>query len=224
MRLLCLLPFSAGCIGLLEVKAYDTGGTTVGVDGSGAPPTEVTVQGLLFGVGAGDFDVAEPAGADALVDELFTYDVLIYVEEELSDSLHLDLSLAGADGYQNPCEPVVALPKAEWDNPDFAAGPADFSATLGGEPVTLYDFSLHGQFDTYAFGWHEGGLSANFDAREVNPALPEGLFACELLAGLGSPCVACPDGDPSCFSLELVHIEAELVSWPFDPTPDTTGC
>ena len=222
MRLVCVVLLLPGCIGLTQTKGFDTGAAALAADT--LPPAEVTLEGLVFGIGVGDFDVAEPAGADALVDQLFTYDVLIYVEEELSDSLHLDLSLAGSDGYQNPCEPVVALPKAEFDNPSFQSGPADLPATLGGEPVTLYDFTLTGAFDAYAFGWHAGTLAADFDAREVDPALPEGLLACDLLAGLGSPCRACTDGDVRCFSLELVNIEAALVSWPFDPTPDSSGC
>lgn len=212
----------SGCVGLTENKPLDSSTSAVGTDGP--PPTEVSVQGLLFGVGAGDFEVTRPAGADALVAELFTYDVLIYVEEELSDSLHLDLSLAGEDGYQNPCEPVVALPKADWDNPVFRSGPADFGTTLGGEPVTLYGFELQGTFDPYAFGWADGHLLATFDAREIAPALPEELDACEIVAGLGSPCTPCADGAASCIPLELSGIEASLVSWPFDPTPDGAGC
>lgn len=222
MRLALLGIALPGCIGLTSNKGVDSTTTAIGTDAP--PPTEVTLSGLVFGIGPGDFDVTEPAGAGDLVDQLFTYDVLVYVEEQLADSLHLDLSLAGADGFQNPCEPVVELPKAEFDNPTFQSGPADFTARLGGEPVTFHDFLLTGTFDPYAFGWGDGSLSAQFDAAEVDPALPEGLSACELLAGLGSPCVACADGGDRCFSLQLENITATLVSWPFDPTPDTSGC
>lgn len=219
-----LLPLLVACsLGLTEGKPdAETGDTAVGLDDR--PPTAVTVQGLVFGVGADDFTLVAPAAAAGFVSELFAYDVLIYVEEERSDSLHLDLSLAGADGYQNPCEPVVDLPKTDWDNPRFRSGPGDVATTIGGEPVTVRDFTLSGIFDENAFGWTEGELFATFDAREVDAALPDGLHACDLLDGMGESCVPCEDGEVACFDLQLVDVRGTLVSWPFDPDPDGAGC
>lgn len=220
MHLLALL----GCsLGLTSLK--DSGASTVAADtaGEALPPTEVDVGGLLYGIGAADFVVTEPAGAEAFVEELLDADLLIYVAEERADALVLTASLAEADGHQDPCEPVIALPTATWADPRFQSGPADLALTLGGEPATFGDFTLSGAFDAYAFGW-DGALSATLDAREVNAALPPELEVCGLLEGLGGGCAPCADGATACFDVRLDQVHAELVSWPYDPAPDRSQC
>jgi len=211
-----------GCsLGLTSLK--DSGALTAATDPEALEPTEVSVEGLLYGIGAEDFVVTEPAGAEAFVEELLAADLLVYVAEETADSLALSASLAGADGRQDPCEKVVALPRASWADPMFRSGPEDLSLTVGGVPATFEDFQMEGTFDRYAFGW-EGWLSARLDAREVNEALPPELEVCSLLDGLGGSCVACADGSPTCFTVRLDSVYAELVSWPYDAAPDRSQC
>lgn len=215
--------FAAGCFGLqsnvvaLDSGSLDTGGGTAPEEES-APAMEEDLTGALYVIAPDDLTVTEPAGVDALLHDSLTQNVLMYVADASESELVLDLSLAGADGRQDPCERVRELPVAAWRNPVFAAGPGEMDVSFGGQPAVLRHLTLSGTFDEDASGWHSGTMTTQLDSRELSAALG-GADACELLAAMGTDCSACDDGTDACFTLVFDDVQAARSSSSYDPTP-----
>lgn len=232
------LPLSAcsyGLTGATDEAPFDTGGLAAdpgtpddeaaATGDEEAAPTAVEVEGKLYAISPDDLTVMEPAGLDAVFDEVLTRDVLVYVEDETSETLMLDVALAGADGRQDPCEAVRQFPAADWSrNPVFEAGPGELATSFGGQPATFRHLQLGGTFDEYAFAWREGTLSAQLDTRELQAALPREDDLCGLVEDLGGACEPCDDGEEACFALRLEDIVAELVDGSFEPRNRSTDC
>ena len=187
-------------------------------------PTDVDLEGKLYAVTAGNLTITEPAGLDAMAEEMLDKDILVYVEDESGDELTMAVALSGADGLQDPCETVREFPAADWSqNPVFDVGPTDIDASFGGEPAQLRDVRMSGVFDKSGFAWRDGTLSAIMDARELQGALGD-IDVCELVQELGGSCKACSDGKTFCFALEIEDILAEKVEADFDTTPSKNRC
>lgn len=179
----------------------------------------VALTGRTFSIAPENLPLVEPEGLAPLLEGALATRVLVHVDEETADTLALAVTFAAADGYQDPCQPIVRLPDARWTDPAFAAGPTEMTTSFGGHPATLRDVGFTGVFDKWGVGWTEGTLDATLDAREVDPALPEGLTTCALLDDLGGACAACEDGEPACVTLRFEGVVADLVdvAWERDP-------
>jgi hypothetical protein len=187
-------------------------------------PTEVGLEGKLYSVTARNLTITEPAGLDAMAEDMLDKDILVYVEEESADELTMMVALSGTDGLQDPCETVREFPAADWSqNPVFDVGPTDLDASFGGEPAQLRDVRMSGVFDRSGFAWRDGTLSAIMDARELEGALGD-IDVCELVQELGGSCNSCRDGKAFCFALEIEDILAEKIEADFDTTPGRSRC
>lgn len=181
--------------------------------------TEAELAGRTFSIAPENLPLVEPEGLAPLLEEALATRVLVHVDGQDADTLDLSVTMAGADGRQDPCQPIVGIPSATWENPWFEAGPAELVTSFGGHPATLRAVSFSGVFDRWGVGWTEGRLRATLDAREVDAALPEGLTTCGLLEELGSACEACEDGVAACVTLVFEGVVADLVDveWQRDP-------
>lgn len=236
MRLLCLLPFSVGCgFGLDSALAppVPEGGFSGGdmseppaaAEDEDLPETAVDLEGKLYTLTAADMVVTQPPGLNGLWDQVLTRPMLVQVAGESDASLSLLAALGTESGEQDPCESVRRFPDADWSaNPVFDAGPGLLSTSFGGSPATLRDVQLGGVIDEYGFGWRDGTMAATVDTRELRAALPEIDDLCALVETLGGECIACDDGEPACFALQITDITAHYSEAEFDSTPDRDGC
>lgn len=234
MRLLLAATLSTlgGCsygLTMAPGGAFDTGGLAGDVPDDGVSTedarTAVSVEGKLYAISPDDLTVVEPAGLDPIFEQVLTRDVLVYVEDETTDTLVLDVALAGSDGRQDPCEAVRQFPPAAWHtNPSFEAGPGELTTSFGGQPASLRHLGFAGTFDEYAFQWRDGTLDAQLDTRELQAAIPEERDLCGLVEDLGGECSACDDGEIACFDLRIEDIVAEMVDGSFDTANRNSRC
>lgn len=214
-----------GCaVGLQANFATDTGGLddtgrpARAESGSEATPTEADLTGRMYVIRPADLTLVEPPGLDALLHEALVQDVFVYVGDEATSTLRLQVALAATDGQQDPCQDVRTLPEAHWQNPIFDAGPGELEVSFAGNAAWLRYLTVTGTFDQDGRAWNEGTLSAQLDARELAAALA-GEDACEMIANLGGECGLCDDGAKQCVTLEFEDVRAEQSSVAFDPTP-----
>lgn len=188
------------------------------------PPTEVALAGRSYAIGAEALTIADPPGLDGMKDEFLSRPLLVFVAEQSGDELQLRITLAAPDGRQDPCEKVRAFPAADFSqDPLFDVRGGELTTSFGGgHPATFRELALTGIFDPDAQAWHDGTMDAMLDARELEPALPEGTDVCELVEGLGGACTACGDGEEACFQLGIEGIRAVRADLDFDEEPE--GC
>jgi hypothetical protein len=231
-----LLPLALGLgacsFGLAEASdaaSVDTGTLASPPDDDAAPnPDAVSADltGRVYALEGASMTVVEPPGLDALWDQVLTRDVLVYIERDDGRALTIDVTLAGADGAQDPCESVRRFPDADWsENPAFVVGPGQLDTTFGGgHPASFRKLVLAGTFAQGADRWTEGTLDAVLDTRELAPALSGMGDLCELVEQLGGVCSNCDDGVAACFELSVVGVTAEQRDVSFDPSPSTGSC
>lgn len=210
----------SGCFGLQENVSTDTG-LLMDSDGwadQAGTPTDVALTGKLYVIAPDDLTLVDPPGLNELFHSALSQNVLVYIADESESSLTLELSLAGSDGKQNPCEVVRTLPEAEWQNPAFSAGPGEMDVSFGGQPAKLRHLTVAGTFDEYAFNWRDGTLVAQLDARELTSALA-GADACDLVANVGGACEACDDGEVQCITLRFEDVVAAQSNASYDDSP-----
>ena len=167
---------------------------------------------------AEELHLTQPAGLDTLFHDALKQNVLFYVGDESDETLGLQITLAAADGSQDPCQTVRTLPDADWNNPTFSAGPGELAVSFGGQAASLRHLTVTGTFDEFASTWRDGTLSTQVDARELAAALG-GVDACELVANVGGACEACDDGAMQCITLEFSDVSAAQTNANFTPTP-----
>ena len=189
------------------------------------PETAVELTGKLYGIPPASMNVTEPPGLNGIFDQVLDRPVLVYIEDETSSTLQLDVALAGTDGRQDPCEAVRRFPEGDWsENPVFDVGPGELTTSFGGHPATFRHLELSGVFDEYAFAWRDGTLDAQLDTRELAPALPGVDDLCGMVEALGGTCTACDDGEELCFELRIEGIIADMVDDDFEVEPDPDTC
>jgi hypothetical protein len=225
--ILASLAFLGGCgaMGLVEIyedsAATDLPNSTDdGDEAGGGAAMSTSIAGELYAIDPADIEVIEPPGLAASFSELLDRDVLFYVAGEDETRIRIDLALAAADGSQDPCESVLELPTADWsEQPRFQVGPGQLDVSFGGHPATLRQLVLTGTFAADGSGWSGGTMSAEADARELAPAVGDGVDVCALVEGMGGDCHACDDGAPQCFTLAFDQVSARRSSEAFDPAP-----
>jgi hypothetical protein len=189
-------------------------------------PAETTapLEGESYAILPDQLNFTEPPGVGALLSAYLDASLILYVDNETSTSLGFSVTLGTVNGDQDACERILALPTASWVDPTFQVGPTDFTTTIGGEVMTLFDLEISGEFAADGSEWRDGVVSAVLDGREVDTALPSGLTMCDLVASAGGACVGCDDGSVTCAVLRAESVMGVRRGDAFDPTPDTSGC
>lgn len=205
----------------VEAGADTSSGTSAGDD---APPVEVALLTHTWSVDLGSVSWVAPPGITSLVALSDSTRLLFNVKAESSDSLSFAVSLAAADGGQNPCERVVDLPAARWDNPRWTIDEPSLPLTMGGSPVDVKDAWFSAVVTPDAEEWTDGVLEGTLDARELAPGLGADIDVCQLIADMGGGCVPCDDGDVSCFEVRVEDLWATTLHSSFDPNVDDDAC
>lgn len=100
------------------------------------------------------------------------------------------------------------------EQPYFESAPADISINYGGAEIPMYDFRLSGTFapDGSSIGF--ATASGVGDSRNMGPLVGLGSdpsAVCDLAAGFGFSCEACPDGERYCVRIEALFEPAPLI-------------
>lgn len=200
-------------------------GCGVGLDLSDPATDEVVdpLDGHTWSVDLHEVTYVEPEGLGDLMALIEADKLLFHVVDETNYVLEMVVSLANATGRQDPCERVVSLPPATWNDPEFTIADARYDLTIGGTPVTISHSWLSGTVSPDGEEWTDAALTGMIDARQLGDALGD-VDVCEVLAGMGSECVACDDGEVACFDMQVQAIHSQTIGGEFDPTPDTSGC
>jgi hypothetical protein len=203
------------------VQGDDRGGGDGGGSQSGADDEEVAVSltGHTWAVDLAEVRFVEPPGMAAVLSFMDSTVLLFHASKQSKKELELVVTLAAADGTQDPCQRVQRLPTADWTNPVFAVDEGQLDIDISGESVAFKDALLSAAVDADGDGWHDGVLAGRIDAREFAAALPEGTDVCNLVDGMGGQCSACSDGEVQCFDLDIEAIRADPAVGDFDPSP-----
>jgi hypothetical protein len=202
----------------------DTTGDAAPADGADEPEVTVPLEGRTWSVDLATVNFTSPPGIGSLVDLLDSTKMLFDVIDESSDRLSLVVAMAGADGAQNPCERVLTLPPAVWENPVFTIDDGDIRLTVGGGPMDVRAALLTAEIAADGSEWSDGVLDGIIDARQVNAGLGDGWDVCDLVSSMGGACEACDDGEEQCFELRIESINAQPVTTGFDPLVDDGAC
>lgn len=197
-----------------------------GSDDAGTSSDEEQVRGSLEGntwaLDLATVTFVEPPGLASVLSLMESTVLLFHATDESTDELDMVVTLAAADGQQDPCQRVQALPDADWLNPVFAIDEGVLELSISGAPVAFRDTVLSATVEPDGRGWHDGVLLGTLDARDLEAAFPEGTDVCNLVEAMGSACGRCDDGAAQCFELHLDDIAATEAPGRFDTSPD--GC
>jgi hypothetical protein len=211
---------------MLTACGYGLDGMIVHDDlGVVEPPVEVVLEGATYAVALDDVTVIEPPGLATVFEELDTGTVLFHVVREEAKIIDLAIALGDTDGRQSECEPVHALPPADFSgNPWLEIHGAALPLSMGGHPVSLDYMGLTAFFSPDGEEWQSGTLSAVLDTRELAPLFKDGTDVCALVEGMEGVCEPCSDGAIACVDVELDNVVGHQVPIRFDPDLDTSGC
>ncbi|HHO50462.1 MAG TPA: hypothetical protein ENK18_06195 [Deltaproteobacteria bacterium] len=132
---------------------------------------------------------------------------LLVSATESDGILTLAAALTELDGSQDRCAETLELPPAAFLDPYFELDQGALALSLDGLVVELSGLTLSGAFSPGAERIEGLQLQGLVDTRSMAelllPGGPETLV-CDLFAGLGAPCVACPGGAGSyCLEAQL---------------------
>jgi len=207
----------------------DDDASELGGDDDGAPewpeePVSASVEGQTWAMDLADATFVEPSGLGGMLSLLDSTVLLVHVIKERSTRLNMVMTLAGADGQQDPCERIVDLPGAEWStNPEFVIDESEMEIMVGGAPLILEGALFSGIVSEDGDTWSDGVIVGLADTRDLPASLSEdlGMDVCEMVELVGGRCESCPgDGVNACFQLEIEDITAAPFSGSFDPSGD----
>ncbi len=191
------------------------------------PPVDAAVEGRTWMADLAQATVSEPEGLGAFLALMDSTAVLFHIDEEYDDTIDLVFALTGADGHQDPCQPVLDFSGADFSgNPWLLVERTDVDLTINGQQVTLMDAQLELRIQPYGQGFLEGWMVAEIDGRELDDALGDRIQStvCDLLDALGTECHACSDSSESCFFVRIEDLEGADYGGPFDPDVDPSAC
>jgi len=202
----------------------DTGTTGGDGGGPGGGGTEVSgdLAGRTYAVDIAATTFVEPSGLGSLLSLAGPTVLLFHIASEGADSFKMVVTVADGDGQQNPCERVIDLPTAEFDNPEFTIRDSDLELVVNDEPLTVANTLISGVFGDEGTRWDDGVIRGTMDTRELAPILSDDVSQdlCELLEFLGSSCGPCDDGSDTCFTLDLADVSGEPHAGTFEPDPE----
>jgi hypothetical protein len=149
-----------------------------------------------------------------LLGQLQTTYMLVKVQS--ADSSEIDL--VGATGWddpgsveQYPCAEAIEFDPADFTgNPAFQAGPETTTLSAAGYDVEVHDFEVSGAFNGDGTTINNLQVRGYLDLASVDLG---GSDACDLLAGFGVSCEACPDdGAEDCVLLDVTDPQADWES------------
>ena len=219
-----------GTLGLSFLTGGEQEDTALDSSDTGAeelPPVDANVSGRTWQADLMQATIAEPEGLGAFLALMDSTTVLFDVEAEYDNKLDLVFALTGADGSQDPCQPVFDFSGADFGgNPWVFVDRTDIDLTINGQGVTLRDAQLELRIRTYGQGFEEGWMVAEADGRELDAALGDRIDStvCELLDAMDTECHACSDGVASCFYVRIEDLAGSDYGGSFDPEPDPTAC
>lgn len=217
-----------GGLGLVSTETdrstVEAGSGDTASGGDAAAPVEVALLAHTWSVDLDAVSWVSPPGISSLVALSSSSHILFNVEAVTNDTLSFAVSLAGADGHQNPCERVIDLPPAAWDNPRWTISGADLPLNVGGAAVAVKDPWFTAVVSADAQSWSGGVLEGTLDAREIEPGLGGDIDVCQMITDMGGGCVPCDDGATSCFDLRVENLGATTVNASFDPNVDDGAC
>jgi len=218
LLLAALLLLSACGLGL---EPMDTGALSAA---QGGDPVSVDLAGRTYAVPLSQVTVLEPAGLQAVLPQVATSDLLFHVSDEATDTLDLVMSMAAADGAQDPCQPVYSLPAAAWRNPELDIQDGTTRIDIAGQPLTLSRLNMQATVSTDGGRWDTAELAAFIDTRDLlGGSLPEGTDICGIVENMGGTCEACDDGVEACSWLRM-ELQATETDISYDPSVDAHGC
>jgi len=195
----------------------DTGAT--GPGSTGGEAIDESLLGRTYMVDVAESTFVEPSGLGSLLELAGNTVLLFHISSEGVDSFKMVASVMGDDGQQDPCERIIELSTADWDNPAFSIERSDLELVVNDFPLTVANTLLTGTFRPDASGWDDGVIRGTMDTRELEPILAGDTTQdlCELVELLGSVCGTCDDGSETCFTLDLADVTGESFSGSFDP-------
>ncbi len=191
--------------------------------GLGLDTVDGTLEGVTWSMDLAECVGVEPTGIEGLLMLMGSSTLLLHVAHESSSALEFYVAMTGEDGLQDLCQPVVALPAADWTgNPCFAISDGQLMLSVNGYPVALRQLQLSGNVYVDGSGFDLGELFAEVDSRELDAAFAGDLdmSVCELLEAVGDTCQACDDGFPGCFDVHLQSLEGVEHGEGFELNPD----
>jgi len=186
-------------------------------------PLEVEPAALVgntyhFDLGGAEY--LEPEGLGGVLATFLTDPLLIGI----ADASATALTIQGTQGRLNVDTGAITQRSGfdVWDfgsasftdQPYFESAPADISINYSGAEIPMYDFKLSGTFapDGSSIGF--ATASGIGDSRNMGPLVGLGSdpsAVCDLAAGFGVTCEACPDGGRYCVRIEALFEPAPLV-------------
>lgn len=152
------------------------------------------------------------------------FDVPLLVGVLGADSTQIDVVAAmgyfhNVDGYkQRINQPTWTFGQVDLDgNAYFSGSVSEIDLGYNNVAIPVHDFGLSGTFAPDGSHFAGGTLSGKVDTRHMAPLFGEtdASYACDLVASMGVPCEACPDGEEYCLTL----LGVDIVS---DPVPGVT--
>lgn len=191
------------------------------------PPEDVI--GRVYAFELSEVDYVKPESVSGLVSTLLDLPVLIQ-----PTALHEgNMTLLGSQGWVNNEGKYVQkerfkyegenywVPTFDFEDVDFSAPPfyqgdsPEMVLVYEGVTISVYDFHLEGTFSADASYYGGGRIWGDVDTRNTAPLLEsdDPNAFCDLLAGFGGACEACPDGEVYCFELEAENVTAVYVDY-----------
>lgn len=199
----------AGCFG-----SYDLDFVT----SSYGAALSTAVEGRSYVLDLSSGTITEPENIGELLASYITTDLLLGVVDDDGSALDLRFAMA-VEGASPPEQDMdagtVDLVADASGSPYFELSGESTTVSISGTTIDLSDIEVSGTFA--ADGSDIGGLrlSALVDTRGLAPLIGEDAAPdemCDLLAGLGVSCVACPDGDEFCTPFTVENVPAPEVS------------
>jgi hypothetical protein len=187
--------------------------------------------GRTYALGLTDpgLDWVAPAGLGALFGSFFDSPILLGVRALGGGSL----DFLGAQGYVDAGETIQIPSVPTWNFPTvvFEQGPG-FSLTadavelvISGYRVPVSGFTLSGTFAPDGTSFGGGRLAGLGDTRYTGGTLGQAsnpAAMCQLAAGVGLACRACPDGGEFCLDVDVRNLTAvEVPGLTLRPVADT---
>ena len=195
-----------------SVSSFETSPTGDAVDPS-------TAIGTTYALDIQSGRWLQPSGVGSLLGAYLTVDVLTSVQDADQATIHVlgGVSEEGTSA-QDLCSETVAFPIADFtQNPFFELGPADISIGVLGTSIQIYDLYLSGSLRSDLLGIEGAELEGILDTRGVVPLVdPYGPddVVCQLMAGFGVTCQACPQGGDFCVPALVDDLIAPAVAGP----------
>lgn len=179
-----------------------------------------SLVGNTYHFDLGGAEYLQPEGLGGVLATFLTDPLLIGIGDASATSLAIQgtqgrVNVDTGEITQRPGFDVWDFGSASFaDQPYFESAPADISINYGGAEIPMYDFHLSGTFapDGSSIGF--ATASGVGDSRNMGPLVGLGSdpsAVCDLAAGFGFTCEACPDGERYCVRIEALFEPAPLI-------------